>query len=525
MFAQRPLALGVLILLAMSGMGIVLLSTHQGVGISADSTRYIDASRHFLQGHGLSISVSEGKFKPFTFYPLFPSLLSLIGLFGVDPVIGARWFNICIFGINIFLVGYLIKKYTESFRASFIGSVLALSSYGLILSHSYCWTEPLFICLTLVTMYFIAIYIDSHQGIFLFIAAVASSLAVLTRYAGIPLIVSAMVGIYLLNKSKPRDRIMDMLRFAGISLFPLVFWLLRNFYLTHTFIHRKIIFRPGVSERLQGLFDFLRDGVINMGTQFDATGILIIITRLIIVSLLVISFFLRKEQKWAGMKPQKHFAAIPILFLSFILFYAVSFIIVLVFFDAAVSPVNLRYWAPLYVSVIMLVIGLPYRWLAFMRQGRLSLCLTILLGVIFPAVYLKVGLAWAEVASHQGLGYNNLEWKRSATMQKIKSFPPHTLIYSNGSDVIYFLTGRVVQSIPFKVNPSQGRENGNYLSQITDMREELEKKRGVVVYFNMINRPYLPSENELRKSLLLQPLLVEPDGDILGIVQGIPPNS
>jgi hypothetical protein len=104
--------IAVLLLLAAMGAICVFYATAWGVGVSPDSTLYLEAARNLLRGHGLTITTLDNLTRPLTHYPpLYPYLLYAGGRLGIDPMDGARWLSALLFGANIFLVGYAILKF------------------------------------------------------------------------------------------------------------------------------------------------------------------------------------------------------------------------------------------------------------------------------------------------------------------------------------------------------------------------------------------------------------------------------
>lgn len=65
------------------------------------------------------------------------------------------------------------------------------------------------------------------------------------------------------------------------------------------------------------------------------------------------------------------------------------------------------------------------------------------------------------------------------------------------------------------MNPTSRQINGNYLSELINMRDELERKDGVLVYFYTITwRWYLPSDDELKKRLQIRLFSKGADGSL-----------
>ena len=86
----------------------VIYTTPWGTGTGWDQAMYIGAARNLLAGKGLTIAWGLDQGKPLThFPPLFPSVLALLGLGGLDPWDAARYLNAALRGIDLLLVALL----------------------------------------------------------------------------------------------------------------------------------------------------------------------------------------------------------------------------------------------------------------------------------------------------------------------------------------------------------------------------------------------------------------------------------
>ncbi|MGH7808617.1 MAG: hypothetical protein ACRENT_11050, partial [Thermodesulfobacteriota bacterium] len=75
---SRKAMLAILVL-AVIGMGSVLLATSVGIGVSPDSIVYVDSARHLAAGEGYVTRAICGIKTPVTKWPpLFPVLLSIL---------------------------------------------------------------------------------------------------------------------------------------------------------------------------------------------------------------------------------------------------------------------------------------------------------------------------------------------------------------------------------------------------------------------------------------------------------------
>ena len=97
-----------LFLIVIAGTLLVLRATPEGLGLSDDSIAYIAGARSLLAGDGYREAWLATNGYVTHFPPGFPSALTVLGWFGLDPLRGARFLNALLFGVNAGLVGILV---------------------------------------------------------------------------------------------------------------------------------------------------------------------------------------------------------------------------------------------------------------------------------------------------------------------------------------------------------------------------------------------------------------------------------
>ena len=115
-----------LCLIALTGVILVLRATPNGLGLSDDSIAYIAGARSMAAGEGYREAWLASNQPVTHFPPAFPTVLSVFGRFGADPLRAVRWVNALLFGLNAALLGILGWRMTPSLTA---GIVLAALIY------------------------------------------------------------------------------------------------------------------------------------------------------------------------------------------------------------------------------------------------------------------------------------------------------------------------------------------------------------------------------------------------------------
>ena len=86
---------------------------------------YIMMARSLLQGRGWTLEGAPVEVFP----PLYPALLAFTGLFGADPMEGARWLQAALWAVNVFSVGFITYRFSgNSFPAALFALLITLGA-------------------------------------------------------------------------------------------------------------------------------------------------------------------------------------------------------------------------------------------------------------------------------------------------------------------------------------------------------------------------------------------------------------
>ena len=137
-----------IILAALTGMALAAWSTRLGPGVGGDATIYLTSAQNLAKGIGLGLIQADGSFRLLPYSaPLFPLILTPFSVVGFDLTAVARWLNIQLFGLLIFLVGFISLRAAQD---KWIGAVPAwVMAVSPILLPVYSWAmaEPLTLAL------------------------------------------------------------------------------------------------------------------------------------------------------------------------------------------------------------------------------------------------------------------------------------------------------------------------------------------------------------------------------------------
>jgi hypothetical protein len=509
----------VIILASIFSAGMALWCMASGIGVNPDSVAFLGVADSIIAGQGvrtvayhLTPQIAGGE--PLTVSPpTYPLLLSLSGRLSADRLNGARWLNALLFAASVFLVGMITYLCTEGSVSATLASILLFQlSPHMLDIYAMAWSEPPFICFVLLAALFLVRHISKPNYLTLICAALSAGLALTTRYVGITILPPMILTILLLEDKQLRIRIKDSLILAGVGIFPLAAWLVRNMLLAHTTTSRTLAFHPiGVSNlkrivNTQLLFwvpvpvnIYFKTALLVLGGSFVLSGVA-----------LTLKHNLRRE-------PGGHLNAAVQMFSA--VFVATYFLFILAY-NSLVSPaaeVDVRGFSPVYVFVIILAVSVVYQlsklWDSIkLWRGFLTLMFAL---ILLNSVHT---VSYAVRRHENGSWYASREWAGSKTINYMKASSDTRTTYSNGVDAIHFLTGKDARRIPAKIDPASGQTNPEFEREMNSVRNELMQNRAIVIYLDKITwRWYLPSASELENVYRMPVLVRLDDGVIYGI--------
>lgn len=528
------------LLLPLLGIVSIIVSTRWGVHLCPDSSTFIGFARNLINGVNLSVMRDWTQISRVA--PLFSSLLAGIGILGIDPLIGARWLNAFLFGVSIFLVGFIINKYTHSFWLSILGSFFILTSEDALLLYSKAMSDPLFIFSALLGIYLLANYLQNQKMPFLIASAGSAGLAFLARYAGIVLVITALMGVLILNAEKWKKRLRDSVIFLTISCIPIALWIIRNIYARDTFVGRQIAFHPFTVDELSKVATFVSRWLLPVRVPMLISHA-ILAAGTVSTSLLVLTFILieKKEEYVQRYFSQGNLSNLPALLVLFILIHGVSLIVAYSFFEDSGGFREPRLLFPIFIFGLVLIFCLFKNLFFFLKQKRslyfLGIILCLILFGFYIKLYLNRGIVWIRDRYKSGYEWSAPLWKGSEIVKQIGLLDSRRPVFTNHFHLLYLFTGKNIRYIPKKSHDAAKmyyrekipiakvfyyEDNENYLAELDVMRKRLKNENGLLVYFNPIyinesDSMCYPSEEEINKKLPLRLIKKGAEGAIYAL--------
>lgn len=493
----RLVSILILSLIAVLGTFLVLQATPAGLGLSDDSIAYIAGARSILNGDGYRAAWLASD-KPVTHFPPgFSSVLAFLGLFGLDPLRGARFVNALLFGINAGLLGILVWRMTPSLTAGLVIAALFVANGDMLQVHTMAMSEPLFIFFSLMSFWMFDLYFELPpssvgRGIagewwWLVACGVFAGMAYLTRYAGLALIATFLVAIFILRSTWRK-------RFTSIALFLAGFlpfalgWALRNRLVAESATNRALVWHPITADNLRlGVYTFSSFLIpvdewrrALAAYSFLLEGLIVLILGVVLVwTLIQTRRYILKPRQASELKRGGKESREVISFTSalYIFAYLASIAASMTLFDAA-TKFRLRILSPVFVCLLILLVAFGI-WMRNRRRMLVAIA-TIL---IFALSVYKQSVTIAHW-SQGGIGYASFQWYDSQAMAYLRELPADVKIFTNEPAAVYLYTGRGAHVLPTRYDSATAQERPGFEENLANLRSEVESGAAVIALFN-----------------------------------------
>ena len=477
-----------LILLVVIGILLVLRATPDGLGLSDDSIAYVAGARSMLAGQGYREAWLASNQPVTHFPPAFSSVLAFLGLFGIDPLRGARLVNALLFGLNAGLLGILAWRMTPSLSAGLVIAALFILNSEMLQVHAVAMSEPLFIFLCLLSLWMFDLYFERHNHwLWLVLCGTFVGMAYLTRYAGIALVATFIVALLILRDGW-RIRLTSIGIFLASVLPWIVGWAIRNSLVAENATNRVLAWHPITAENIRmgvrvfaDLFipvDAWRKELIKQAGVIEAMIILVLGAILVWVALKAWKYFSEPQQE--SMEDRIDAGSreiIPFTTSLFLFSYLASIMASMTMFDAA-TKFKLRILSPVFVCLLILLVYLGI-WFRNKRRVTVILVTFILLCFAFYKQFITVN-EWSK----GGLGYASFQWYDSKAMAFLRELPEDVKIYTNEPGAVYLYAGRGSYVLPDRFDSATAQVRAGFEEGVIAMHKEINTGQAVLALFD-----------------------------------------
>lgn len=486
----RLAAFVTLLLIALTGVLLILQATPEGAGLSDDSIAYIAGARSLVAGNGYREAWLASNQPVTHFPPAFPAVLAFFGYLGIDPLNAARWVNALLFGANAALLGILAWRMTPSLTAGLVLAGLFILSADMLQVHTVAMSEPLFIFLTLVSFWMFDLYFERDQHWWLGACATVVGMTYLTRYSGLALIATFVVALFILHKSWKKKLVTSALFVAG-TLPWIAGWSIRNRLAAENATNRTFAWHPLTSENIRIGLRTVSEALIPVEEWRQEVfkqpliieGAIVLILGAVLVWLAMKSWrYLfsplplgdREAPRGGGPGVREVISFTAALFLFA---YLASIVSSMLMFDAA-TKFRLRIVAPMYVSLLILLVYLGV-WLRNRNRPLVILLTFVFLG--FSAYRQANTISfWAR----GGIGYASFQWYDSKAMDYLSELPEGVRIYTDEPAAVYLYTGRGNHVLPSRVDSATLQARQGFEEDLEFMKNEILEGKAVLAIFD-----------------------------------------
>lgn len=457
---------------------VYILTTRHGIGLSPDSIAYLGAATNLKNGIGLSLPYGLPPNQPLTqFPPLLPIILYIISKTGIPIIFSAKLLNLLLVTSFVFLSDLILSVMDN--RNSFIkSSVLSLVSVFVVVQFIFnmLWSEPLMIVLGLAG-FLIFFYSQKYNNFYyLILSGILFGLAVSARYAGVTYLATALIVVLLNSSNNWEKKVFSWIALSIPTSIFLYFWMTREIGNAVSTTGRVVNFHPfGISH--------LHQILTTVGLWFQlpnsAPTLLKLFATIVFVGFfLYITWFVILAKRFKD----NYFYKILIIF---VYVYGGFVLLSLMFLDANI-PLDTRILSPVLFTVLLLVITIS----KFQSQnknypGQITRTLAIVIPIAVVGIFLH-NISNIKDAYQNGIGFNNVIWKRYESIQYLNNLPQDHLLISNAPEPVFYFTNNLVYSLPKQYLAMQQEQNSNYGDEINQLIKKYLTEKTYFIFFHKI---------------------------------------
>ncbi len=391
-------------------------------------------------------------------YPVFLRLVSLLGGTVLQTTAWGSMVCACLFGT------ILASWFFEEHRwTGLLGACAVLANYAILEDYARALSEELFLVGLVLGAVSLSRWRDSRQSAWFWISAVATGVACLTRYAGVPFALCFALCAWRTEKDGKADWLWSgahlCLSFSGMALVALV--------------HRM-----GMGTATNRFLDFHWAGANQLGDMATTISSWFIPDRLWlaypplpwmmlgIILLLCIRCFI---DGWTTRNLRRLLWSVSVPAYLLFLYFSYSL------FDADI-PFDRRMLSPVVPFLVFGMLDVSETW--FSKKKWMAR--TIMAGLTLFGI-LRAGPMVLQ-RFHEGAGWSSLSWNRSQTIQAVLQASAHVKIYSNAAGLLAWRGVDNVEGIVFWQLPTTEMDNPGFEVAYKEMLDDLENGRACLAH-------------------------------------------
>jgi hypothetical protein len=349
------------------------------------------------------------------------------------------------------------------------------------------WSETLFITEVVLFIYVGKNYFDAYHFKSLITMALIAAIAADTRLAGVSIIATGGLLIFMSNQLNWGKKIQQAFVFGMISTSLFSINLIRNAFLTQTFTGIR---QKGVTPLLENLkyYGLVLSNWLPFSKWTNMFPTLVGFLFLVLVTCIFIYQFLK-------LKEQPTYEKLAV---AFTLMYSLFMLTVATI--SRFETINNRLLAPLFIPCVLTIIFYGASISDIVKTGRYKIALILFCSLLIIATliqYTKVDKATYQENMEGGIGgYSDDDWFiNSGLLNYLKSnaslFNGGKTVYSNAAHAVYFKTSQPTQILP-------ERKYTNLVTNFNKMPTQ------ILIWFNNEDNPEVLTLQEVTATKNLQ---------------------
>jgi 4-amino-4-deoxy-L-arabinose transferase-like glycosyltransferase len=437
-------------------------------------------------------------------------VLSTIGLFGINIVVAARWLNVLLLVLTIFLAGLIFIRHSSSPELSIAASLLLALFPTTVRLFTSALSEPLCIGLLFLAVFCLLEYLKSRTTRWFVLTALVTSLVPLTRYVGVALIPAAVVVLLVFLQGSAKERLGKAVLFGILSSLPILLWYL---------LALPGGIRSNVSGGWETSFDWrylpsrvsdfsyslmqiiprwipFSAALIKLRLRYLYGGSLALIVGVTVAAIMANRQVSRRDASGRASRDMAIFG----LFGGWVMAYFVVLALA-TFFTNSDPAISNRMLLPAYCGIVSALIAAMAAcqdaWFRGKRRWmKAVLWVIVLWGSIFygPGMVREVMLP-ARTLSGPDLTATSYVWRNSETIAAVRNLPENVVIVSNESYAIQVWTGRPAHSMVEEMRTSFIDQDVPYGADTSDPAQAAFSGQGAALVVFGDELPYQLKDN------------------------------
>ncbi len=268
MFTNSRKLTVLLVFHAVWGVALWLSISKYGLGVSTDSTSYLFSGANWAAGNGL-VDYSGAAY--IYWPPLYPMLIGFLHAAGLSAFAAAHVIQFTAYALLAYFSSiFFLKLFKDDFLFAFIGAFLLATGSIVIPSFQMVGTDYLFSIFPIIFALLIHEYAEKQKWTTLTLIGLTVSLAMLTRYLGYALVLSALLAVCCYSAGSTLKRILSTAYVGIFSLVPFL-WMLQTWQATAAIRRAPLTFEEYASQFTVGMIAWFTKDVPNPNklTAFD----------------------------------------------------------------------------------------------------------------------------------------------------------------------------------------------------------------------------------------------------------------